>query len=71
MQCVELPEAQLIIFFQIVKYNHLFEDYSQDIEDVELIPDSEDTHPDSPLEDIVSVTLRRENSIRRSQCGSR
>uniref|UniRef100_A0A8C4EQY9 ABC-type glutathione-S-conjugate transporter n=1 Tax=Dicentrarchus labrax TaxID=13489 RepID=A0A8C4EQY9_DICLA len=28
---------------------------------------SEDTQPDSPLEDTVSVTLKRENSIRRSQ----
>uniref|UniRef100_A0A4W6CQC3 ATP-binding cassette, sub-family C (CFTR/MRP), member 2 n=1 Tax=Lates calcarifer TaxID=8187 RepID=A0A4W6CQC3_LATCA len=28
--------------------------------------ESEDTQPDSPLEDTVSVTLKRENSIRRS-----
>ncbi|XP_070696945.1 ATP-binding cassette sub-family C member 2 [Pempheris klunzingeri] len=42
-------------------------DHRQDAADVELIPDIDDTQPDSPLEDTVSVTLRRENSIRRSQ----
>uniref|UniRef100_A0A8C7YSL5 Canalicular multispecific organic anion transporter 1 n=1 Tax=Oryzias sinensis TaxID=183150 RepID=A0A8C7YSL5_9TELE len=31
----------------------------------------EDTQPDSPLEDTVSFTLKRENSIRRSQRSSR
>lgn len=35
--------------------------------DVELIPEGEDTQPDSPLEDTVAVTLKRETSIRRSQ----
>uniref|UniRef100_UPI0037E8D390 ATP-binding cassette sub-family C member 2 n=1 Tax=Semicossyphus pulcher TaxID=241346 RepID=UPI0037E8D390 len=35
--------------------------------DVELIPERDDTQPDSPLEDTVSATLKRENSIRRSQ----
>uniref|UniRef100_A0A8C5GHS1 ABC-type glutathione-S-conjugate transporter n=1 Tax=Gouania willdenowi TaxID=441366 RepID=A0A8C5GHS1_GOUWI len=35
--------------------------------DVELFPETEDTQPDSPLEDTVSATLKRENSIRRSQ----
>lgn len=39
----------------------------RDTRDVELIPDREDTQPDSPLEDAISVTLKRENSIRRSQ----
>ncbi|KAM7408746.1 hypothetical protein PAMA_002464 [Pampus argenteus] len=42
-------------------------DHDQDTADIELIPESEDTQPDSPLEDTVSVTLKRENSIRRSQ----
>ncbi|XP_074501872.1 ATP-binding cassette sub-family C member 2 [Sebastes fasciatus] len=42
-------------------------DHRQDTADVELIPDIEDTQPDSPLEDTVSFTLKRENSIRRSQ----
>ncbi|XP_039995158.1 canalicular multispecific organic anion transporter 1 [Xiphias gladius] len=42
-------------------------DRCQDTADVELIPEREDTQPDSPLEDTVSVTLKRENSIRRSQ----
>ncbi|XP_068578796.1 ATP-binding cassette sub-family C member 2 [Cebidichthys violaceus] len=42
-------------------------DHYQDVADVELIPEREDTLPDSPLEDTVSVTLKRENSIRRSQ----
>uniref|UniRef100_A0A8C5GHE0 ATP-binding cassette, sub-family C (CFTR/MRP), member 2 n=1 Tax=Gouania willdenowi TaxID=441366 RepID=A0A8C5GHE0_GOUWI len=32
-----------------------------------LFPETEDTQPDSPLEDTVSATLKRENSIRRSQ----
>ncbi|XP_037321898.2 canalicular multispecific organic anion transporter 1 [Pungitius pungitius] len=39
----------------------------EDVADVELIPEREETLPDSPLEDTVSVTLKRENSIRRSQ----
>ncbi|XP_019116392.2 ATP-binding cassette sub-family C member 2 [Larimichthys crocea] len=39
----------------------------QDTTDVELIPEREDTQPDSPLEDAVSFTLKRESSIRRSQ----
>uniref|UniRef100_A0A3Q2NT43 Canalicular multispecific organic anion transporter 1 n=1 Tax=Fundulus heteroclitus TaxID=8078 RepID=A0A3Q2NT43_FUNHE len=43
----------------------------QDTEDVELIPDREDTQPDCPPEDAVSFTLKRENSIRRSQRGTR
>lgn len=42
-------------------------DCYQDAADVELIPEREDTLPDSPLEDTVSVTLKREGSIRRSQ----
>ncbi|KAM9726615.1 ATP-binding cassette sub-family C member 2 [Menidia menidia] len=39
-------------------------------EDLELIPELEDSQLDSPLEDTVSLTLKRENSIRRSQRGS-
>ncbi|XP_063347264.1 ATP-binding cassette sub-family C member 2-like [Pelmatolapia mariae] len=39
----------------------------QDAEDFELIPDGDDAQPDSALEDTVSLTLKRENSIRRSQ----
>ncbi|TNN71772.1 Canalicular multispecific organic anion transporter 1 [Liparis tanakae] len=39
----------------------------QEAADVEVIPEREDTLPDSPLEDTVSVTLKREDSIRRSQ----
>ncbi|XP_023265173.1 canalicular multispecific organic anion transporter 1 [Seriola lalandi dorsalis] len=42
-------------------------DPCQDTADVELIPEREDMQPDSPLEDTVSVTLKRETSIRRSQ----
>ncbi|XP_033835853.1 canalicular multispecific organic anion transporter 1 [Periophthalmus magnuspinnatus] len=41
----------------------------RDGNDVEMIPDTEDTQIDSPLEDAISVTLKRENSIRRSQRG--
>uniref|UniRef100_A0A673BAN6 ABC-type glutathione-S-conjugate transporter n=1 Tax=Sphaeramia orbicularis TaxID=375764 RepID=A0A673BAN6_9TELE len=67
----EIGSYNSLLFFHIVKYNHLFEDYSQDTEDVELIPESQDAQPDSPLEDTVSVTLKRENSIRRSQRGGR
>uniref|UniRef100_A0A672I6Q9 ATP-binding cassette, sub-family C (CFTR/MRP), member 2 n=1 Tax=Salarias fasciatus TaxID=181472 RepID=A0A672I6Q9_SALFA len=37
----------------------------------ELLPDSENTDLDTPLEDVVSSTLKRENSIRRSQRNSR
>uniref|UniRef100_A0A672I8F6 ATP-binding cassette, sub-family C (CFTR/MRP), member 2 n=1 Tax=Salarias fasciatus TaxID=181472 RepID=A0A672I8F6_SALFA len=39
----------------------------QNMEDLELLPDSENTDLDTPLEDVVSSTLKRENSIRRSQ----
>lgn len=49
---------------------HSESDGCQDTADVELIPEREDTQPDSPLEDTVSVTLKRENSIRRSQRSS-
>lgn len=42
-------------------------DHYEDVADVELIPEREETLPDSPLEDTVSLTLKRENSIRRSQ----
>ncbi|XP_049455616.1 canalicular multispecific organic anion transporter 1 [Epinephelus fuscoguttatus] len=47
--------------------SHSESDRCQDTADVELIPEREDTQPDSPLEDTVSVTLKRESSIRRSQ----
>ncbi|KAM9364701.1 ATP-binding cassette sub-family C member 2 [Pholidichthys leucotaenia] len=42
------------------------EDNSERTEDLELFLDREDIQPDSPLEDTVSQTLKRENSIRRS-----
>ncbi|KAL3972080.1 microtubule-associated serine/threonine kinase [Sarotherodon galilaeus] len=42
-------------------------DEGQDAEDFELIPDEDDAQPDGPLEDTVSLTVKRENSIRRSQ----
>uniref|UniRef100_A0A3B3CYX9 ABC-type glutathione-S-conjugate transporter n=1 Tax=Oryzias melastigma TaxID=30732 RepID=A0A3B3CYX9_ORYME len=45
-------------------------DGCQDTEDFEIIPDGGDAEPDSPLEDTVSLTLKRENSIRRSQNSS-
>lgn len=47
--------------------NQTHSESGQNTADVELIPDSEDTQPDSPLEDVISVTLKRENSVRRSQ----
>ncbi|XP_078129230.1 ATP-binding cassette sub-family C member 2 [Sander vitreus] len=46
---------------------HSESDRCHDAGDVELIPEREDPQPDSPLEDTVSITLKRENSIRRSQ----
>lgn len=52
-------------------YGHFHSDRCQDTVDIELIPEREDTQPDSPLEDTVSVTLKRENSIRRSQRNGR
>lgn len=48
-------------------YERIYSGRSQDTADIELIPEREDAQPDSPLEDTVSVTLKRENSIRRSQ----
>ncbi|XP_044229320.1 canalicular multispecific organic anion transporter 1 [Thunnus albacares] len=50
---------------------HSESDSCQDTADVELIPETEDTQHDSPLEDTVSVTLKRENSVRRSQRNTR
>ncbi|XP_028983418.1 canalicular multispecific organic anion transporter 1 [Betta splendens] len=47
--------------------SHSESDRCQDTADVELICESDDTQPDSPLEDSVSVTLKRENTLRRSQ----
>ncbi|XP_074531508.1 ATP-binding cassette sub-family C member 2 [Halichoeres trimaculatus] len=49
--------------------SHSEPDVSTDTADVELIPERDDAQPDSPLEDTVSATLKRENSIRRSQRG--
>ncbi|AWP14018.1 putative canalicular multispecific organic anion transporter 1 isoform 3 [Scophthalmus maximus] len=41
-------------------------DSCEDTADVYLVSESEDAHADSALEDVVSVVLKRENSIRRS-----
>ncbi|XP_034538656.1 canalicular multispecific organic anion transporter 1 [Notolabrus celidotus] len=49
--------------------NHSESDGSMDTADIDIIPERDDTQPDSPLEDTVSATLKRENSIRRSQRG--
>ncbi|MCI4394913.1 hypothetical protein PGIGA_G00174300 [Pangasianodon gigas] len=38
-----------------------------DIEEVDIVPESQEPQPDSPVEDVVSVTLKRENSLRHSQ----
>lgn len=37
------------------------------MEEVDIIPESQEPQPDSPAEDVVSVTLKRENSLRHSQ----
>ncbi|KAK6293389.1 hypothetical protein J4Q44_G00357150 [Coregonus suidteri] len=42
-------------------------DPTSDCEEVELVPDLQDPQADAPPEDIVSITLKRESSIRRSQ----
>lgn len=42
-------------------------DDSSDTEEVDLVPESEEPQPDSPPQDVVSVTLKRENSLRHSQ----
>ncbi|KAG7314076.1 hypothetical protein KOW79_022572 [Hemibagrus wyckioides] len=42
-------------------------DSASDIEEVDIIPESHDPQPDSPAEDVVSVMLKRENSLRHSQ----
>lgn len=56
---------------QFVIYDYICSARCQDTTDVELIPEREDTQPDSPLEDAVSFTLKRESSIRRSQRNGR
>ncbi|MEQ2257992.1 hypothetical protein XENORESO_000217, partial [Xenotaenia resolanae] len=47
------------------------EDVYQDTEDLDVIPENVDTQADYLPEDTVSFTLKRENSIRRSQRGNR
>uniref|UniRef100_A0A3B5LYX7 ATP-binding cassette, sub-family C (CFTR/MRP), member 2 n=1 Tax=Xiphophorus couchianus TaxID=32473 RepID=A0A3B5LYX7_9TELE len=49
--------------------SHSKENY-QTITDLEIIAERDDTQADSPPEDAVSITLKRENSIRRSQRGT-
>ncbi|XP_077585449.1 ATP-binding cassette sub-family C member 2 [Stigmatopora nigra] len=43
----------------------------QNVTEDGLVPEGDDVQPDSQLEDTVAVTLKRENSIRRSQRNSR
>lgn len=43
----------------------------EDTANVELIPERDDAQADYPLEDTVSVTLKRDHSIRRSQRSDR
>ncbi|XP_035982687.1 canalicular multispecific organic anion transporter 1 [Fundulus heteroclitus] len=50
---------------------HSEEDEYRDAEDIDFIPDAEDTQPDFPLVDAVSHILKTENSVRRSQRGNR
>lgn len=38
-----------------------------DLEEVDIVPESQEPQPDSPAEDVVSITLKRENSLRHSQ----
>ncbi|XP_061693084.1 canalicular multispecific organic anion transporter 1 isoform X2 [Syngnathoides biaculeatus] len=45
-------------------------EHDQGLADEDMIPEGDDTQPDSPLEDTVTATLKRENSIRRSQRNS-
>lgn len=45
----------------------LYSDAASDIEEIDIIPESLEPQPDSPAEDVVSVTLKRENSLRHSQ----
>ncbi|MCJ8749120.1 hypothetical protein PDJAM_G00172600 [Pangasius djambal] len=40
---------------------------ASDIEEVDIVPESQEPQPDSPAEDVVSDTLKRENSLRHSQ----
>ncbi|KAF4071490.1 hypothetical protein AMELA_G00273860 [Ameiurus melas] len=40
---------------------------ASDIEEVEIVPESHEPQPDSPAEDVVTVMLKRENSLRHSQ----
>uniref|UniRef100_A0A6Q2YJW8 ATP-binding cassette, sub-family C (CFTR/MRP), member 2 n=1 Tax=Esox lucius TaxID=8010 RepID=A0A6Q2YJW8_ESOLU len=45
----------------------LSKELTSDGEEVEVVPDGQEAQPDAPPEDIVSTTLKRESSIRRSQ----
>ncbi|KAL7855414.1 hypothetical protein AOLI_G00190180 [Acnodon oligacanthus] len=40
---------------------------ASDAEQMDIVPEGEDPQADSPPEDVVSVTLKRENSLRHSQ----
>lgn len=44
-----------------------FSDSVSDLEEVDIVPESQEPQPDSPAEDVVSITLKRENSLRHSQ----
>ncbi|XP_077439067.1 ATP-binding cassette sub-family C member 2 [Vanacampus margaritifer] len=45
-------------------------EYDHSVADEDMVPEGDDTQPDSPLEDTVTATLKRGNSIRRSQRNS-
>ncbi|XP_066507559.1 canalicular multispecific organic anion transporter 1 [Hoplias malabaricus] len=42
-------------------------DSASDTEQMDIVPEGQEPQADSPLEDVVSVTLKRENSLRHSQ----
>lgn len=54
-------------WFHFIHLIAFFSDSASDIEEVDIIPESHDPQPDSPAEDVVSVMLKRENSLRHSQ----
>lgn len=66
-----MTTVNCMITVKLITCEHIYSDRCQVTADVELIPEGEDTQPDSPLEDTVAVTLKRETSIRRSQRNGR
>lgn len=62
-----LGHILIFILYDVSLILLLFSGSASDIEELNIVPDSQEPQPDSPAEDVVSVMLKRENSLRHSQ----